>query len=93
MTTKTDPATTQESRGGFRRGADVAYGYLMALAAWQSRGTVVATLVLALLVVVAQSGLAAAGESNKWIGGLHALDGMVILLLSLWLAISARRRR
>ncbi len=26
-------------------------------------------------------------------GGLHALDGMVILLLSIWLAIAARRRR
>jgi heme A synthase len=46
-----------------------------------------------LLVVVAQSGLAAAGENNKWIGGLHALDGMVILLLSIWLAIAAWRRR
>ena len=48
---------------------------------------------LALLVIVAQSGLAAAGDSNKWLGGLHALDGMVILLLSLWLAITAWRRR
>ena len=47
---------------------------------------------LALLVIVAQSGLAA-GDSNKWLGGLHALDGMVILLLSLWLAITAWRRR
>jgi hypothetical protein len=49
--------------------------------------------VLALLVIVAQTALAAAGENSKWIGGLHALDGMVILLLSLWLAITARRRR
>ncbi|HUY47046.1 MAG TPA: hypothetical protein VMV92_15150 [Streptosporangiaceae bacterium] len=48
---------------------------------------------LALLVVVAQVGLAAAGDSDKWIGGAHALDGMIILLLSLWLAISAWRRR
>ena len=52
-----------------------------------------ALFVLALLVIVAQIGLAAAGDNNKWIGGLHALDGMVILLLSLWLAITARRRR
>jgi len=66
---------------------------IMALVAWASRGTVIWTFVLALLVIVAQSGLAAAGESNKWIGGLHALDGMVILLLSIWLAIAARRRR
>ena len=66
---------------------------IMALVAWASRGTVIGTFVLALLVIVAQSGLAAAGENNKWLGGLHALDGMVILLLSLWLAIAARRRR
>ena len=145
MTTETGVAAEQKSRSGFRRGADVAYGYLMALfvlgvlaqvflagvgvfginarkvanassfdphrawgsvlmvfaivllivalAAWQSRGTVIGTFVLALLVVVAQAGLAAAGDSNKWFGGLHALDGMVILLLSVWLAIAARRRR
>ncbi len=66
---------------------------ILALIAWASRATVIETFVLALLVIVAQSGLASAGESNKWIGGLHALDGMVILLLSLWLAIAARRRR
>ena len=145
MTTKTSATAAQETRGGFRHGVDVAYGYLMAvfvlgvlaqvflagvgvfginarkvanassfdphrawgtvlmvlaivllimaLIAWQSRTTVLSTLVLALLVVVAQTALAAAGDSSKWAGGLHALDGMVILLLSLWLAIAARRRR
>jgi len=66
---------------------------ILALIAWASRTTVIWTFVLALLVIVAQSALAAAGENSKWIGGLHALDGMVILLLSLWLAITARRRR
>ncbi len=66
---------------------------ILALIAWASRTTVIWTFVLALLVIVAQTALAAAGENSKWIGGLHALDGMVILLLSLWLAITARRRR
>jgi hypothetical protein len=66
---------------------------ILALIAWASRATVIGTLVLALLVIVAQTALAAAGENSKWTGGLHALDGMVILLLSLWLAITARRRR
>jgi Family of unknown function (DUF6220) len=66
---------------------------ILALIAWASRATMIWTFVLALLVIVAQSALAAAGENSKWIGGLHALDGMVILLLSLWLAITARRRR
>ena len=66
---------------------------ILALIAWASRATVVGTFVLALLVIVAQTALAAAGDNSKWIGGLHALDGMVILLLSLWLAITARRRQ
>ena len=65
---------------------------IMALVAWASRATVIGTFVLAVLVIVAQSGLAGLGDSNKWFGGLHALDGMVILLLSLWLAITAWRR-
>jgi hypothetical protein len=64
----------------------------MALIAWQSRATVISAFVLALLVVVAQNGLAAAGDSNKWFGGLHALDGMLILLLSLWIAVLGWRR-
>lgn len=66
---------------------------VLALVAWRSLATVISTFVLAVLVIVAQSGLAAAGESNKWMGGLHALDGMLILLLSLWLTFAARRRR
>ncbi len=66
---------------------------ILALIAWASRATVICTFVLALLVIVAQTALAAAGDNSKWIGGLHALDGMVILLLSLWLAIAARRRQ
>ncbi|MBO0810025.1 MAG: hypothetical protein J2P32_17150 [Actinobacteria bacterium] len=65
---------------------------ILALAAWQSRATVIGTFVLAVLVVVAQSLLASAGDSNKWVGGLHGLDGMIILLLSVWLAVSAWRR-
>lgn len=66
---------------------------IVALIARVSRVTVIGTFVLAVLVIVAQTALAAAGENSKWIGGLHALDGMVILLLSVWLAIAARRRR
>jgi hypothetical protein len=146
MTTKTDQISAPaKPAGGFRHGADVAYGYLaglfvlgvlvqvflagvgifginarkvasatsldphrawgsvlmlvslvllvLALVAWRSLATVISTFVLAVLVIVAQSGLAAAGESNKWMGGLHALDGMLILLLSLWLTFAARRRR
>jgi hypothetical protein len=66
---------------------------ILALVARQSAAVVLSTLLLAVLVIVAQMGLAAAGDSNKWLGGAHALDGMIILLLSLWLAIAAWRRR
>ncbi len=66
---------------------------VLALVAWQSVRTVLASFLLALLVVVAQVALAAAGDSNKWAGGAHALDGMLILLLSLGLAAAAWRRR
>lgn len=66
---------------------------ILALAAWHSVRTVLASFLLALLVVVAQIGLAALGDRNKWFGGAHALDGMVILLLSLGLAVAAWRRR
>ena len=34
----------------------------------------------------------ALGDSNKWFGGLHALDGMLILLLSLGIAVLGWRR-
>jgi hypothetical protein len=65
---------------------------ILALVAWQSVRTTVSAFVLALLTVIAQNVLAALGDSNKWFGGLHALDGMLILLLSLWIAILGWRR-
>ena len=67
--------------------------FLAALIARLPRLTVVGALLLAVLTIIAQSVLAAGGDNNKWIGGLHALDGMVILLLSLWLAGAAYRRK
>jgi len=42
--------------------------------------------------VIAQSVLASLGDNNKWLGGLHALDGMLILLLALWIAFLGWRR-
>ena len=57
-----------------------------------SRATWVGALVLAILAAVAQSGLAGGGEHSKWVGGLHALDGIIILLLSGWLTGMAHRR-
>jgi Family of unknown function (DUF6220) len=66
--------------------------FLLALAARVNRATVISTFVLALLAAVGQHALAGAGESNKWVGGLHVIDGVAIFGLAIWLAVSARRR-
>jgi hypothetical protein len=66
---------------------------VLALAARESRPTMIGALALFLLVMFAQSVLASIGESSAWVGGLHALDGMVILLISAWIALLASRRR
>jgi hypothetical protein len=66
---------------------------VLALIAWQSARTMISAFVLALLVVIAQNVLAALGDTNKWFGGLHALDGMAILLLSIWIAAVGWRRQ
>jgi hypothetical protein len=66
--------------------------FLVALAARESRRTVVGALLLAALAMAAQPALANGGDSNKWIGGFHAIDGMLILLISVWLAGTAHRR-
>src|SRR5947209_17002856 len=65
---------------------------ILAVLARASRPTWVGALVLAVLTGGAQSGLAAGGEDNKWVGGLHALDGIIILLLAGWLTGMAHRR-
>ena len=65
---------------------------ILALVAHESMRTVIAALVLFLLVVLAQSALASVAEDTPWVGGLHALDGIVILLLSAWMAHAAWRR-
>ncbi len=66
--------------------------FLVALAARASRATVVGALILALATMAAQPALANAGDSNKWVGGFHALDGMLILVVSVWLTGAAHRR-
>lgn len=73
-------------------GVAAAVLFLLALVARQSLRLVIGALVLAVLTEVAQHGLADAGGSNHWLGGLHAADGVLILLLGCWLAFAARRR-
>lgn len=67
--------------------------FILALIARVNRSTVIGSLVLLLLTEVAQEGLAHGGHDNRWVGGLHALDGMIILALAIWLSIAAYRRR
>src|SRR3954464_9046874 len=65
---------------------------ILAALARASRATWIGALVLAVLAAAAQSGLAAGGEDNKWVGGVHALDGIIILLLAGWLTGTPHRR-
>src|SRR4051794_28729309 len=65
---------------------------IAALVARASKRVMWASIVLFLLAEFAQHGLASGGNSNKWVGGLHALDGVVILLLALWLHLDSRPR-
>lgn len=66
--------------------------FLVSLVARASWRTVVCALVLAVLTEVAQHGLAQFGKDNQWIGAVHALDGMIILLLAAGLAFTSIRR-
>jgi hypothetical protein len=66
--------------------------FLIALAARINRATVIGALILAVLALVAQPALAGGGESNKWVGGFHIVDGVAIFGLSIWLAVQGRRR-
>ncbi|HZY76538.1 MAG TPA: DUF6220 domain-containing protein [Jatrophihabitantaceae bacterium] len=66
---------------------------ILALIARATRWTMLGSLLLVLTTEVAQEGLASAGHHNRWVGGLHAFDGGLILLLALTLAVAAYRRR
>ena len=65
--------------------------FVLALLARRSRSAVITALVVGVLTMAAQPALAGGGDSNKWVGGLHALDGMAILLLSAWVALVSYR--
>jgi hypothetical protein len=64
---------------------------ILSLIARRSRDVIIGSLVLAILVEVAQHGLASAGDDHKWVGGLHALDGLIILGVGAWLYHATRR--
>jgi len=64
-----------------------------ALVARASSRTVWMTVALLVLTAVLQSVLADLGEDSAFVGGLHALDGLVILGIAGFLHGTARRRQ
>jgi hypothetical protein len=67
--------------------------FVLALLAWVGRWTVIGAFVVGVLTETAQHGLAQGGHHHPVVGGLHALDGMIILIVAAWLAVTAYRRR
>lgn len=65
---------------------------ILSLIARANRSTMIGSLFLVLTTEVAQEALASAGHHNRWLGGLHAFDAGVILVLAIWLSITAYRR-
>lgn len=61
--------------------------FVIVLMARPSRAIVIQAIVLVGLVGSAQPALANAGDNNKWVGGFHAPDGMLVLPLSLRMAL------
>jgi hypothetical protein len=70
-------------------------GLLMLIAALVARTSKLAmwgSLAMVLLIEGAQVALANGGENHHWLGGLHALTGVLILLLAVWMHLASRRQ-
>ena len=55
------------------------------------RRLVILTVVLALLIIIAQPLLAGIGADHSWVGGLHVLDAGIILILSFIVHLGLRK--
>jgi hypothetical protein len=55
------------------------------------RKLVIGQVVLFLLASVGQEAFAGGGENHSWLGGLHVLNAGVILAMSMWLHLAARK--
>lgn len=66
--------------------------FVLALIAHIGKWTMIGAFVVAILTEAAQHGLAQGGRHHPIVGGLHALDGMIILIAAVWLAVSGYRR-
>jgi L-asparagine transporter-like permease len=59
--------------------------FIAALVSRTSKPRIWVSILIAVLAVAVQSLLAAGGEHQHWVGGLHVLDGLVILGLAGWM--------
>ena len=66
--------------------------FIAALVARTGKAKIWVSIVIALLAELVQSALAGGGEDHHWLGGLHALDGLIILGLAGWLHSISRNR-
>jgi len=66
---------------------------VLALVARVSRRVVVAAFVVALLTEPVQHALVQFGKDHRWVGGLHAFNGTLILVLAIWVAWMSWNRR
>lgn len=86
------PFDTHETLGHILGIASVVL-FVLALIARAGRSVVIGSFFLGLLTEEAQEGLAHAGHHNRWVGGLHAFDAGIILVLAVWLTLAAYKRR
>lgn len=66
--------------------------FIAALVARTGSRKIWVSIILVVLIELVQSLLAGGGEDHHWLGGLHALDGLVILGLAGWMHGSTRHR-
>jgi hypothetical protein len=66
--------------------------FIAALVARTSKAKIWVSSLVAVLAEVVQALLAAGGEHQHWVGGLHVLDGVIILGLAGWLHRISRSR-
>ena len=64
--------------------------FITALISRTSKPRIWISLLIAVLAEVVQSLLASGGEHQHWVGGLHVLDGLVILGLAGWMHRESR---
>ena len=64
--------------------------FIAALVSRTSKPRIWVSITIAILAAAVQSLLAAGGEHQHWVGGLHVLDGLVILGLAGWMHSSTR---